>query len=676
MIRWSWQQESDSSEPVRLGAQQPGQMHAPRSGECVRPIDSICRPAVVSESADTELERYKLSLRRYDPLTAGLPWPCQAQCIGCGETAPAAFVFDSAEQSVYLEMNCPTCGPRRERHNDTLFTRPTDATISGQPTTTLHGLGIRPVARHLPKTVETLCPECGCVILGRYYVHEQIVWAEKTCPEHGYFRDKINTDVDLYVKAAEAVFQDERGVARPQVHGGRRCPTDCGLCEQHLSTSVLGQIDLSNRCNLTCPVCFASANTDGQVSEPDFEMVTEMLRALRSQRPYAATAIQFTGGEPTIHPDFFRIVRQARDMGFSHIQIATNGLKMADPEFAERAAEAGLHTLYLQFDGTNDDLYRVTRGRPLMEQKLACVENCRRIGLKIVLVPTIIRGFNDDQVGEIFRFAVDNVDAISAISYQPVAFTGRIDRADLDRQRYTLGDLARDLASASGADLERDFWPLGMVAPLGRIMECIDGKSKIRPSCHSDCAFGTYFFVTPDKQAIPMPQLFDLRGMMAEFNRLAGRIQARRVSPEQIVRANPRELARIAWTFIRHYNWRQFFKTDIKPWTFIRALQGLTNKAMGRGEGEKSSYKTLMAAGMHFMDRYNYDVERVRRCVILYSTPDGVYPFCTLNGGPTYRPFIEKMHACSREEYRKRRAGSSLGPAVAQSVPEEFIHGD
>jgi uncharacterized radical SAM superfamily Fe-S cluster-containing enzyme len=159
---------------------------------------------------------------------------------------------------------------------------------------------------------------------------------------------------------------------------------------------------------------------------------------------------------------------------------------------------------------------------------------------------------------------------------------------------------------------------------------------------------------------------------MSDFNRQAGRIQSRKTRPDEIVRANGRELAQIAWTFIKHYKWRQFFTTDIKPWTFIRALQGLTNKNLGRGEGERGSYKTLMAAGMHFMDRYNYDVERARRCVIQYSTPDGIYPFCTINGGPTYRPFIERIHACGKAEYARRGVGEedagTLGRGDAETT--------
>ncbi len=634
------------------------------SGRLERPIHRIHRAAVTPETARTELERYKLALRKYAPVQNGLPWTCDAQCACCGAVVPARFVLDEAEDQVYLVYSCPACGRWYEPHHDVLFVKD----VSGhrarqsvrQPAKTHGGAPIRPIVRELPKTVETLCPECSCIILGRYYARDDAVYMEKTCPEHGYFRDRVNSDVRLYLKSAEAVFEDERGVYEPQVYGARHCPSDCGLCDQHLSASCLAQIDLSNRCNLTCAVCFANANAAGYVAEPSYDMVVEMLQALRNQHPYPATAIQFTGGEPTIHPEFHRVCRAARDLGFTHIQIATNGLTHANLEFAERSAEAGLHSLYLQFDGVGDEFYRKARGEALFERKLRCIENCRHVGLKCVLVPTIINGYNHDQVGPIFKFAVEHIDAVSAISYQPVAFTGRISHREVEQQRYTLGDLAHDLAAASGADLERDFWPLGMIAPLGRIMETIDGKPKIRSSCHSDCAFGTYFFVTPEKEAVPIPKVFDMHALMADFNDLARKIKDRH--PEvALPKANRWELLKIAALFFKHYRWTNLDR-GIKPWTFVRALQGLTNKAKGRGTGEKKSYKTLMAAGMHFMDRYNYDTERLKRCVILYSTPDGIYPFCSHNGGPTYRAYTEKMFAQSKAEYQATHPGVPVRP--------------
>ena len=630
----------------------------PHSGVLQRPIHEICRPAVSPEAAKTELEQFKLAMRKYSPVQkgiAGLPWTGLWQCGQCGKTVDGQLVYDESEDAIYLELECDDCGKQRERHSDVLFVKnKPGADRPRQPEETHTGGTIRPILRELPRTVETLCPECRTMILGRYYVRDNIVWIEKTCPEHGYFRDKINTDVALYLKSTQQAYQDERGVFEPQVRDGEHCPSDCGLCNQHHSTSCLAQIDLTNRCNLNCPVCFASANSAGHVSEPTFEMTVELLQALRDQHPYPATAIQFTGGEPTIHPEFHRIVKKANQMGFSHVQIATNGIRMADREFAERAAEAGLHTLYLQFDGLDDAIYKEVRGEALLEKKMACIENCRQFDIKICLVPTIINNFNSNQVGDIFRFAVQNADVISAISYQPVAITGRISEEKRMEMRYTLGDLAHDLADASGADVQRDMFPLSVISPLPRLMQALDGKPKIRPSCHTDCAFGTYFFITPDKEAVPIPRLFDIAKLFGGMNELACKITGKRDGGG----ATRLELLQMLWTFTKSYRWRNFDRR-INPLTFIHTLRGMTNKEYGRGKKGKGTFRTLMAAGMHFMDRYNYDTERIKRCVILYSTVDGIYPFCTINGGPEYRPLIEKMHARTFEQYaRDRKAGT------------------
>ena len=167
----------------------------------------------------------------------------------------------------------------------------------------------------------------------------------------------------------------------------------------HTSHTGLANLDLTNRCNLTCPVCFANANAAGYLYEPDFEQVRMMLQALRDEKPVAGRIVQFSGGEPTIYPRFFDALRLAKEMGFSHIQIATNGIKFQSLEFAQQAKEAGLHTLYLQFDGVSDDVYQRTRGESLWEKKLKCIENVRKAGLKIVFVPTIVKGLNDHQIG-------------------------------------------------------------------------------------------------------------------------------------------------------------------------------------------------------------------------------------------------------------------------------------
>ncbi len=593
---------------------------------------------VRQSAAATELERYKVSLRRYSPVQkglAGLPWEGEWLCGRCGETTPGRLLHEPADGTIALEHDCPRCGTWREPHADILFTAPRVAAHPRQPRRTFSGAPIRPIPRALPRTVETLCPECSCLILGRSYERQGAVWMEKNCPEHGYFRDKVTSDARLWLLCEGRCFEDERGVGEAQARPAVACPTDCGICAQHHSNSCLAQIDLSNRCNLTCPVCFASANQAGYLAEPTFEMVVEMLRALREQKPVPAAAVQFTGGEPTLHPEFFRILTAARDMGFTHVQCASNGVTLAEPGFAEKAAAAGLQTVYLQFDGVDDSFYRKLRGVPLLETKRRAVEACRRAGMRICLVPTIVRGVNDDQVGPIFRFAVENSDVINAIAYQPVAFTGRI-----ARHEHTLGDLAAAVARETGADVHDDFFPASLVTPVSRFLQVLEGKPKIRTSCHADCGIGTYFFITPGGETIPVPRMFDLMRLFGGLNDLAAEIEGR--GPE--ARPTRWDLARAGWLFLRSYRWRNM-RRSITPLGFVRALRSMTNKSYGRGEGARKAYRTIMAGGMHFMDRYNYDTERVRRCVIQYSTPDGIYPFCTINSGPTYRPYIEALQA-------------------------------
>ncbi len=279
------------------------------------------------------------------------------------------------------------------------------------------------------------------------------------------------------------------------------------------------------------------------------------------------------------------------------------------------------------------------------------------------LVPTLINGENNDQVSKIFDFAIANCDVISAISYQPVVFTGRINRRELAKKRYTLGDLAHAVADHTGAELERDFFPLSFVVPLSELLSAVENKPKIRSSCHTDCAFGTYFLVAPEEYAgqptrervVPIPAVFDIASMFTEMNELAKKLGPK----ERITRLDK---AKILWMVLKNFR-RGTAPKGLTPLRFIRAIQGCVSKQDGRSDKAKhQNYRTMMCAGMHFQDRYNYDVERVKRCVIHYSTPDGIYPFCTYNSGPTYRPFIEAMWSTPNETWVKEHPGQKIVP--------------
>jgi hypothetical protein len=514
---------------------------------------------------------------------------------------------------------------------------------------TLSGRPIPPLVPGLPKTVPSVCPECLRRIPARLFEKDGQVWMEKTCPDHGPVEDLYWSDARLYLKAEEFHYADGDGLANPQTPATDGCPHQCGLCPDHASNTALGNIDLTNRCNLRCPICFANSDAAGYVYEPTFDQVLGMLRTYRETRPAAGRAVQFSGGEPTLYPRFLDVLRSATEMGFSHLQIATNGLRFArEDDFAKRCEDAGLHDIYLQFDGLTDDIYRQTRGRPLMDEKMRAVDRIMATDMKIVLVPTLVRGFNDHQVGDIVQFALDRIETISGISFQPVAFTGRIGREERLARRYTLTDMARDVSEQTGiTDLYEDWYPLSCVQPFTRLVEAVRGEANIVMSCHPHCSLGTYLFVGTDGRAVPVPQFFNLKGLLDDMWRLAGRSGR---STFKFFRKTRAFLA-----LKRH--WRQEGAPagmTFQDW--LHALNGMVDKNVGRGTEGKKTFRSLLVAGMHFMDRYNYEVNRVCRCVIHYADPDGrLYPFCTYNAGPEYRYAVEKKFAMTPQEYRERR---------------------
>ena len=537
-----------------------------------------------------------------------------------------------------------------------------------QPETTYAGSPIQALKKGLPKQTQSLCPDCSELIDARIFEDGGKVVMEKHCKNHGDFRDIVYGDVKLYLKMEEWTFGDNRGLENPVVTNATRCPDDCGLCNLHTSHTGLANVDLTNRCNLTCPVCFANANAAGYLYEPDFETVRKMLQALRDQRPVACRIVQFSGGEPTIYPRFLDVLRLAKEMGFSHTQVATNGLKFTDLAFAEQCKDAGLHTLYLQFDGVCDDVYRRTRGESLWEKKLQCIQNVRKAGLKIVFVPTIVKGLNDHEIGDIVRLALEYIDCTSGISFQPVAFTGRIAKHELEAKRFTLSDFAHAVHQQTGiADPYEDWFPLSCVTPFSKLLSALRGEETTTLSCHPHCSIGTYLFVDQNRKAIPVTQFVEIGPMLREMDELSRKAGKRRFQFYTKFEA---------WNSLRKFFHEEKAPQGLTFNKFLQTLQGMTDKSYGRGESEASgfTYKTLMLAGMHFMDSYNYDVERVKRCVIHYAAPNGkIYPFCAYNSGPVYRERIEREFSIPFEQQPAMKALKLEGAQRAGISQPELV---
>lgn len=492
----------------------------------------------------------------------------------------------------------------------------------------------------LPKKVGSLCPKCQKVIPATILKREGKVVMEKTCPEHGFFDDLVYSDVNLYLKVEKWTFEDGPGLSYPTITDAKRCPEDCGMCQMHLSRACVTNIDLTNRCNLRCPICFANANAQGYVYELTYEQAVKCLENIKKVNyPQEHHVVQFSGGEPTLHPDFLKILKASKDMDFSS-QIASNGKTIAASlEFAQACKENGLRCVYLQFDGLTEDVYRQARGAPLLETKLKVIEHCRKANIDVVLVPTVVKTINDNQVGEILKFALENNDVVVGIAYQPVCFTGRISTQERKRYRYTLSDLAWDVEKQTGIlKTYEDWYPLGMSQPLSRLFSALRGIRYINVTCHSNCGLGTYLvnnIADRTIKPVAVSQFLDIEGLMTDSWHLVKKIEKK----GKLSSINKGIISLQFLNLLR----RHFRKEKAPKGLTVTTLVQMIDRLLG-DKGKDSPWRFLLVAGMHFQDSWNYNLDRIKRCVIYYAAPDGrIYSFCTYNSGPTFRERVEKQ---------------------------------
>ena len=527
-------------------------------------------------------------------------------------------------------------------------------------------------SKGLPKKTRSLCPECGKIIDADVVARDGKVYMDKECPEHGKFSDVYWSDVDLYLKAERFAY-DGVGLHNPMdrtiegnddsVHiiiDGERIDM--------LSCTGLANIDLTNRCNMNCPICFANANDQGYVLEPTFEEVHEMLLVLRNEKPIKCTAVQFAGGEPTVHPRFVDIVRDAKELGFAQVQVATNGLEFRDYEFLKASREAGLNTIYLSFDGMTDDIYVRARNRKMFNVKLKVIENCRRLvedGLKspsIVLVPTVVMGLNNHQIGDMIKFAFDNSDIIRGVNFQPVAFTGRMTHEELTEGRFTLPDLVRSVEEQTGYTTKDDWYPVPVVAPISKFASVLLGQNKVTFTTHPHCGIATYLFQDDKGNVVPFPRFVDVERFSAGLNEMADK--ADKAMFKKLYAA---KLVKLLNSCVDESRMPE----GLTKKTFVDMISGVMS-TKSKDKLAAFSWKMMLVAGMHFQDSYNYDIEKVRRCGVHYVTPDlRVIPFCAYNSGPEFRNEVERKFAVPLAEWREKNKEEAKKLAAALIVPED-----
>ena len=518
------------------------------------------------------------------------------------------------------------------------------------------------IKKELPHKTTSLCPECpGARLIEAMIVEENgMAIMKKTCPEHGEFKDVIQRDVNIYKKLSEWAY-DGIGVTNPALQC-KGCPESCGLCDIHLSHTALALIDLTNRCNLKCPICFANANSAGYIYEPNMDQIRFMLQTLRDEKPVPATAVQFSGGEPTIYPRFLDVLRMAKEMGFAQIQIASNGIRLAEePGFATACEEAGLHTVYLQFDGMKPENYIRARGRNLLDIKIKAVQNCENAKptpLAVVLVPTLVMGINDDQCGPILDFAIKHRKAVRGVNYQPVALTGRISKEEVEKGRFTIADLMIKLEEQTGYIKRDDFYPVTFVTPISQLISVLKGEKQLTFTNHPQCGAATFLIIDDENQPHPITRFVDVEGLFTEMLTLAQKLDS--TLAQTIIKIGKKVTSekRKKTSFIK--NFRKYFGKYIledkipKGFDVEEFMFNMLNRGDKKSIGD-FMWRTMYIGAMHFQDHYDYDIERLMRCDIHYAAPDGrIYPFCAYNAGPYYRKLIEEKYSMTIEEWRKQ----------------------
>ena len=443
----------------------------------------------------------------------------------------------------------------------------------------------------------SLCPECKRVIDAQIYLKDNRVIMRKRCPEHGWFEALISPDAKGYLDSVRFNKPGEIPLYfATEVNEG--CPLDCGLCPEHKQHACLGLIEVNTSCNLACPICFANAGPGYNLTldEVDF-MLDQFVRTEGDPE-----VIQFSGGEPTMHPQLFDMIRMAKAKGIRHVMVNTNGLRIAQDEEWAKGLAALQPMIYLQFDGLEDATYMRLRGEPLLEQKLKALDRLAELDLDTILVATVERGVNEHEIGALVKFALEHP-AVRSINFQPVTHTGRHDGFDpLDR--VTIPEVVQRIEDQSD-DLfvKSDFVPV--------------------PCCNPGCQSVTYAYVE-DGVVTPLPRVLNVDDYLDYITN--------RTWPD------PSEDVRHALEGL----WSSSAApgTDDMASQFICAICNI-DLAVSNRELAKHIFAISIK---DFMDAYTFDVKKVMKCCVEIIAPDGrLIPFCAYNNVGYREEVLEAM---------------------------------
>ena len=497
----------------------------------------------------------------------------------------------------------------------------------------------------------SVCPACyqeGKInkIDAKIIEEDGKVYIWKKCEKHGEFKDIYFSDSKLYKKW---IKYKVTGTESPDVK--TKIFDEPALYDIHKSQSVLTNLLVTNRCDLRCSYCFMNAGASGRVYEPTLKQLKDLMIQARNERPMGSKAIQITGGEPTIRDDIIDIVKIAKEVGYSHVQVNTNGMRLAESvEFCQQLKDAKTNTIYMSFDGVTKET------NPWIKKNKQAIENLRKVDLKVVLVPVLIGDKNLKEAGKIVKFAIDNMDIVRGLNFQPISFCGRVTKIKdekRDKQRVDYVMMMEAIEKEFNGKISRDdFYPVPFVYPISKLIEELKGETQVEFTAHPGCGGATYIFVE-DGKPIPITRFIDVEALLSFVD-------------EQSKIKGPLKKVRVGTAFLKNLN--KFVDKDKAPQGFD-LVKLVKDAALGGSYDSLRGfhYKSLFVGSMWFQDAFNLNVHRLERCVIHYTTLEGIVPFCAYNGLGIGDKIREK-HSISIKDWEKK-TGRKMRDDLRKDVP-------
>jgi uncharacterized radical SAM superfamily Fe-S cluster-containing enzyme len=426
---------------------------------------------------------------------------------------------------------------------------------------------------------ESLCPVCTKKLDATIVSEGQNIYMIKTCSEHGAFKTKLwekSIPIESWLRKKEKAT-----IKQPITEVDKGCPFDCGLCSEHKQHTCTALIEVTQRCNLKCKYCFADSE-DSEEPNLSLEEIENQFKTIL--KVSGKCNIQLSGGEPTLRKDLAEIVKMGIAIGFHFIQVNTNGIRLGQEEtYARELKEAGVASVFLQFDGTTDSIYEELRGKALYDIKIRAIENCKKYGLGVILVPTLVPGVNIHDIGNIIKIGLSYAPTVRGVHFQPVSYFGRVPFIPNDEQRITLPQVMEEIQKQTG----------GMVSI----------ESMKPPGCENQwCSFhGDYIIDNKKLKSVTKSSCCSNSVEKAEI----GAIKAK----EYVARN---------WT-LKNYSKLNETKNETIYSDWDRILN-------------KIHQQSFTISAMAFQDIWNVDLERIKECCIHVATNDGrLIPFCMYN---------------------------------------------